>query len=173
MSRPDVGRQERANSQQRSPQRNNRNHGRSNRRNSGNKPKGLPADHPLQKAGYARVLDHDVEDNVIYALSENPFVLARLKPKEGISNQMAGERIWIGKDRSRREVVHTVLGMTSVERLSNAAGLDLPLIIQLFIEENAGHFINSFFNKAGPLSCLLYTSPSPRDLSTSRMPSSA
>lgn len=152
MSRPDVGRQERPNSQQRAPQRNNRNHGRSNRRNSGNKPKGLPADHPLQKAGYARVLDHDVEDNVIYALSENPFVLARLKPKEGISNQMAGERIWIGKDRSRREVVDTVLGMTSVERLSNAAGLDLPLIIQLFIEENAGHFINSFFNKAGPLS---------------------
>ena len=26
---------------------------------------------------------------------------------------------------------------------------------------------------AGPMSCLLYTSPSPRDLSTSRMPSSA
>ena len=28
-------------------------------------------------------------------------------------------------------------------------------------------------NRAPPLSCLLYTSPSPRDLSTSRMPSSA
>ena len=27
--------------------------------------------------------------------------------------------------------------------------------------------------KASPISCLLYTSPSPRDLSTSRMPSSA
>lgn len=152
MSRPEVGRQDRRTTSQRAPQRNNRNQSRSNRRGVGNKPRGLPADHPLQKAGYARVLDHDVEDNVIYALSENPFVLARLKPKEGISTQMAGERIWIGKDRSRREVVDTVLGMTSVERLSNAAGLDLPLIIQLFIEENAGHFINSFFNKAGPLS---------------------
>ena len=49
---------------------------------------------------------------------------------------MAGNRIWIGKDRSRREVVDTVLGMTNVERLSNAASLDLPLIIQLFVEEN-------------------------------------
>ena len=30
-----------------------------------------------------------------------------------------------------------------------------------------------FSNKVKSLSCLLYTSPSPRDLSTSRMPSSA
>ena len=28
-------------------------------------------------------------------------------------------------------------------------------------------------HKFNPISCLLYTSPSPRDLSTSRMPSSA
>ena len=34
--------------------------------------------------------------------------------------------------------------------------------------------IDSFFNQLiSPYSCLLYTSPSPRDLSTSRMPSSA
>lgn len=152
MSRPEVGRQERS-TKPNPRQGRNRNFNRgNNRRNQGNKPRGLPEDHPLQKAGYARVLDHDVEENVIYALSENPFVLSRLKPKEGIANQMAGNRIWIGKDRSRREVVDAVLGMTSVERLSNAASLDLPLIIQLFIEENAGHFINSFFNKAGPLS---------------------
>ena len=30
-----------------------------------------------------------------------------------------------------------------------------------------------FFGKRMPKGCLLYTSPSPRDLSTSRMPSSA
>ena len=32
---------------------------------------------------------------------------------------------------------------------------------------------HSVFNDKASLSCLLYTSPSPRDLSTSRMPSSA
>ena len=34
-------------------------------------------------------------------------------------------------------------------------------------------FTNRFYDFAYLLSCLLYTSPSPRDLSTSRMPSSA
>ena len=34
--------------------------------------------------------------------------------------------------------------------------------------------INNYINQFGPFwACLLYTSPSPRDLSTSRMPSSA
>ena len=33
--------------------------------------------------------------------------------------------------------------------------------------------ITSIEGNGGPLTCLLYTSPSPRDLSTSRMPSSA
>ena len=33
--------------------------------------------------------------------------------------------------------------------------------------------LNSFFDWLGVITCLLYTSPSPRDLSTSRMPSSA
>ena len=33
--------------------------------------------------------------------------------------------------------------------------------------------LERWFMDGGPLTCLLYTSPSPRDLSTSRMPSSA
>ena len=33
--------------------------------------------------------------------------------------------------------------------------------------------VNSFESAEDAISCLLYTSPSPRDLSTSRMPSSA
>ena len=33
--------------------------------------------------------------------------------------------------------------------------------------------VESLAEESGPISCLLYTSPSPRDLSTSRMPSSA
>ena len=37
----------------------------------------------------------------------------------------------------------------------------------------AGDLINRGPNNVDTLTCLLYTSPSPRDLSTSRMPSSA
>ena len=39
------------------------------------------------------------------------------------------------------------------------------------VVSNADHIISQALNEAS--SCLLYTSPSPRDLSTSRMPSSA
>ena len=35
------------------------------------------------------------------------------------------------------------------------------------------NYIANEFEKSGYMICLLYTSPSPRDLSTSRMPSSA
>ena len=42
---------------------------------------------------------------------------------------------------------------------------------QLKILNGSGNFI--FASRGDPVSCLLYTSPSPRDLSTSRMPSSA
>ena len=47
-------------------------------------------------------------------------------------------------------------------------GKDVPLRLQF---KAALRFAVS--DSAGFLSCLLYTSPSPRDLSTSRMPSSA
>ena len=40
------------------------------------------------------------------------------------------------------------------------------------IEDAAFPYVNNMHGR-GTLSCLLYTSPSPRDLSTSRMPSSA
>ena len=53
--------------------------------------------------------------------------------------------------------------------------LDLPLMVDRNTDENQTAFTVSI--DAGPennvTTCLLYTSPSPRDLSTSRMPSSA
>ena len=41
------------------------------------------------------------------------------------------------------------------------------------VESGTGVSINYGVSNLPPVSCLLYTSPSPRDLSTSRMPSSA
>ena len=45
--------------------------------------------------------------------------------------------------------------------------IDMDILNQL-IDDNLQDFINNT-----TITCLLYTSPSPRDLSTSRMPSSA
>ena len=61
---------------------------------------------------------------------------------------------------------------------------DLPIFNAALVDLNNDGWLDIFFttykrgnfilwNKDGAFTCLLYTSPSPRDLSTSRMPSSA
>ena len=72
------------------------------------------------------------------------------------------------------EVLGKAPGAEDLKKLS-------PNDIHLTIKNmNAGygkmeilHNFDLFVSKAQSLCCLLYTSPSPRDLSTSRMPSSA
>ena len=48
---------------------------------------------------------------------------------------------------------------------------DEPLLRVAYVDDAAADFVAE--GNAIPEACLLYTSPSPRDLSTSRMPSSA
>ena len=44
---------------------------------------------------------------------------------------------------------------------------------EVHAEKNSGNLPSDIEKKHSDIACLLYTSPSPRDLSTSRMPSSA
>ena len=54
------------------------------------------------------------------------------------------------------------------------ADLGLPdMTLEEAREAGAETMVIGVANRGGVISCLLYTSPSPRDLSTSRMPSSA
>ena len=61
----------------------------------------------------------------------------------------------------------------SIERLelyTRPTGLELSARDQVAVNQ----FLSAYAQQGeGPIYCLLYTSPSPRDLSTSRMPSSA
>ena len=65
--------------------------------------------------------------------------------------------------------------MTELRRSLRELGIEYKVIkntLARFAVERAGrNDLVSFFE--GTTACLLYTSPSPRDLSTSRMPSSA
>ena len=60
----------------------------------------------------------------------------------------------------------------SLKGLSFAYRISSELLAALIVSVILGLLIDKFFNTK-PIGCLLYTSPSPRDLSTSRMPSSA
>ena len=58
-------------------------------------------------------------------------------------------------------------------KLPNTIGLMVIAIVFTLVLFASSMFTNTFLTAAHHLICLLYTSPSPRDLSTSRMPSSA
>ena len=101
---------------------------------------------------WARVIDHDVNNNVVVAVTESKLLLCRLQPKAGIDQLLTTARVYIGTDVSKREDIENVLGMTNIGRLANHIVADLPLVIQIFIEENEKHFISAFFNVAGNMS---------------------
>ena len=61
---------------------------------------------------------------------------------------------------------------TSVLQVSASVAMTAHLILRAIMEQDCAASVFSFA-PALQWSCLLYTSPSPRDLSTSRMPSSA
>lgn len=107
---------------------------------------------PLMEETWARVIDHDVTDNVIVAISEEKMLLCRLEPKPGVDPLLTTSRVYIGTDASKRINIGRVLGMTNLGRVANHVKADLPLVIQIFIEENERHFIDTFFNRAGNMS---------------------
>ena len=59
--------------------------------------------------------------------------------------------------------------------VSNVKKQDINNLIDIVLSDlEKSKFVNDkFYSESKAKSCLLYTSPSPRDLSTSRMPSSA
>lgn len=105
---------------------------------------------PLDDEIWARVIENDAKTSVIVALGETKMMLGRYSSSN--SAIAVGERIYVGVDSSKRTAVGEILGMAKMDRLSNSASNDLPLVTQIFVEENQGHFIKSFFNIAGPLS---------------------
>jgi len=105
---------------------------------------------PLDDEVWARVVENDSKTNVIVALGESKMMLGRYAGKNPAT--AVGERIYVGVESNKRTEIGDILGMAKMERLSSSAMSDLPLVTQMFIEENQAHFIKSFFNIAGPLS---------------------
>ena len=139
----------RDNNQRSNDRRGNKSQHRGNRTNRGQRQQ---QNSPLMEEAWARVVDHDQNKNEVIAVSEGKLLLCRLKPKQGIAPLLTTARVYIGTDEDQREHIDSVLGMTNIGRVANHVKADLPLVVQIFIEENEQHFINAFFNVAGNMS---------------------
>ena len=102
------------------------------------------------------VLPEDLRPQAAERLKTAEPVLRRLLA--GLYGDHAGFGAWLGD-------LMESLGRLYAERSPELRALDLQRIAQ------PDWFLNQ--RMLGYCACLLYTSPSPRDLSTSRMPSSA
>jgi predicted nucleic acid-binding OB-fold protein len=104
----------------------------------------------LYDASWARVVEFDTGAGVITGFTEESLIPCRI----GIETSepiLPSTRIYIGNGEGNAPK-GTILGGAILDRMSNSAKLDFPLILQLFIEEFGMHFVQSFFNKAGNLS---------------------
>ena len=120
-------------------------------RGQGRRDQPRPEPEALKDESWARVLEHDVKGGVATVMAEKTLVFCRVKVK-GSDVMTVNQRIYIGKDRSKREAISAIIGMAHLDKMSNMAKADLPALVQMFVEEHGQYFV-----------CLLYTSPSPRD----------
>ena len=114
-----------------------------------NQPRSEPKE--LKDESWARLLEHDVKGGVATVMAEKSLMFCRLKMKESELIPI-NQRIYIGKDRSKRTEVLGILGMAHLDKMSNMARQDMPSLVQMFVEEHGQYFVDEFYNKAGPMS---------------------
>ena len=122
----------------------------------------LPSALVLEKGGDENAHNEHVQ-LVEKAIMENEINL-----KETYKDKKGGLVIVCG-DQEARDKLHEIVSNSGVNvpTKSPSSKTQTISIVGLSKESNPEEILDMFVN------CLLYTSPSPRDLSTSRMPSSA
>jgi putative nucleotide binding protein len=103
---------------------------------------------------YAYVLDYLVrghhtrfkKEPLAYALGEDEFKLFELTPKENVGLTI-GERVYIGKDIEKRELILHVKRRISYKELTNAAQNELPFVITTIVKSKEEKFVK-YFNEA-------------------------
>ncbi len=105
---------------------------------------------PLYEAKWVRVVEHDMQEGVVTGFTEDTVIPCRIAI-ESSEQLMPSTRIYVGED-GAESPQGSILGGARMDKMSNSAKMDFPLIIQLFVEEHGKHFVDAFFNKAGNLS---------------------
>ena len=131
--------------------------------------------------------ENSTSENIFYLIGD-PYFIEGVKytPKEDYSYSEVGLATFYDKELHNQKTLnndlnkvtellgrHKTLPLPSIVKITNLEnGLSLTIKVIDRHDDNAS-VIQVSRKVAQLLSCLLYTSPSPRDLSTSRMPSSA
>ena len=114
-----------------------------------NQPRPEPKE--LKDESWGRLLEHDVKGGMATVMAEKSLKFCRLKVK-ATELIPINQRVYIGKDRSKRTEVLGILGMAHLDKMSNMAKQDMPSLVQMFVEEHGQYFVDEFYNKAGPMS---------------------
>ena len=105
----------------------------------------------MKDESWGRLLEHDVKGGVATVMAEKSLLFCRLKVK-ATELIPINQRVYIGKDRSKRTDVLGIQGMINLDKMSNMAKQDMPSLVQMFVEEHGQYFVDEFYNKAGPMS---------------------
>ncbi|MDA1167539.1 MAG: DUF655 domain-containing protein [archaeon] len=110
----------------------------------------------LEDESWAFVVEHDVDDNIITAVSEQQMVLCRLRVKDECGMCSPMQRINIGKHhQDRKEVLH-IVGLAKIDRMSSYAVLQLPQVIHHMVLRHESYFLDAFFNVASNISLKMH-----------------
>jgi putative nucleotide binding protein len=101
----------------------------------------LPEGHPSGKK-FRR-------DAIAYGLGDEEFKLLELLPKKNVKINI-GDRVYIGKELSKRDQILQVKRRVSYTELTAAAQRELPFVIERIVEYHTERFL-AFFNEAQAL----------------------
>ena len=92
---------------------------------------------PLYDAKWVRVVEHDMSDGVVTGFTEDTIIPCRIaiESNEALLPSM---RIYVGGD-GKGTPSGSILGGARMDKMSNSAKMDFPLIIQLFVAVSYTH----------------------------------
>ena len=125
--------------------------GRGRGRGQGRQTNPAPEPEAMKDENWGRVIEHDIKSGVATLMAEKTMKFCRVKLKEADLMQV-NQRVYIGKDRSKRESISSIIGMAHLDKMSNMAKQDMETVVEMFVQEHAQFFVEEFFNKAGYIS---------------------